>query len=226
MSEDEFATSAGPYVLGALSPAERERFVAHLPGCRSCSEAVEQLAGLPGLLARVPLEDVVALDAPGDAGPPATLLPDLLRRAARERRRRRWAVGALAAAAAAAVVVALVLGLSRGPDPASATSAERPMQALVSTPITATVGLEPVAWGTRVDLHCAYAGSSAGRLPYALVLTDRSGRTETVGTWTALPGRDATLAGATSWPRAQITAVEVRTLDGLAVLRLDARTPS
>jgi Putative zinc-finger len=225
VSLDAFATSAGAYVLGALTPAERQEFVAHLADCPACAEAVEDLAGLPGLLARVPVEDVLALDAAAPRPAPGRLLPGLLQVVARERRRRRWAVASLAAAAAAAVVAALVLGPARGPD--AAPVAARPMQALVTTPITATVDLEPVAWGTRLDLRCrypeGYPEGSARRLPYALVVTDLSGRTQTVGTWTALPGRDAALAGATSWSRSQIAAVEVTTLDGLAVLRLDAR---
>ena len=91
-------------------------------------------------------------------------------------------------------------------------------------PLTATVQLTEVGWGTRVDLVCAYAEAEAEAEqphPYALVITDAGGSTQQIGTWTALPGRDARLTGATSWTRARIASVEVRTLGGTAVLRLD-----
>ncbi|MEV6626447.1 zf-HC2 domain-containing protein, partial [Amycolatopsis sp. NPDC051114] len=70
MSEDPFATFDAAYVLGALSPEDRQRFEQHLRMCDRCAASVRDMAGLPGLLARV--------DAPAvlpDAGPPP---PDLL----------------------------------------------------------------------------------------------------------------------------------------------------
>ncbi|WP_345711797.1 anti-sigma factor family protein, partial [Kineococcus glutinatus] len=63
MSADAFETSAGPYVLGALSSAERIAFEEHLPGCARCRAALEELAGLPGLLSRVPPAVAEALAA-------------------------------------------------------------------------------------------------------------------------------------------------------------------
>ncbi|NAZ77900.1 hypothetical protein GTQ99_21175, partial [Kineococcus sp. T13] len=97
-AEHPFATSAGPYVLGALAPAERTAFEQHLGTCSSCRTAVEQLAGLPGLLSRTPPEVVEALgeDDPAaavreGAGLPDTVLPALLRAVRRRRRSRRVA---------------------------------------------------------------------------------------------------------------------------------------
>ena len=52
------AHSDAAYVLGALSPAERLEYERHLPTCASCRRSVAQLAGMPGLLARVPVESV------------------------------------------------------------------------------------------------------------------------------------------------------------------------
>ena len=51
---------SGVYVLGALPPAERTAFEAHLAGCAVCRDEVADLAGLPGLLGR--------LDAPAAEG--------------------------------------------------------------------------------------------------------------------------------------------------------------
>ena len=44
---------SGVYVLGALSPAERRAFEAHLSRCHPCRDDLASLAGLPGLLARL-----------------------------------------------------------------------------------------------------------------------------------------------------------------------------
>ncbi|WP_205708147.1 hypothetical protein [Kineococcus vitellinus] len=88
-------------------------------------------------------------------------------------------------------------------------------------PITATVQLTEVGWGTKVDLVCAYARAAAEQpYPYALVVNDVDGGTEQIGTWTAVPGRDAQLSGATALHPEQIASVEVRTLGGTPVLRL------
>lgn len=52
MSHELFAHSDGAYVLGALSPVERQHFEQHMTRCKRCRGAVSELAGLPGLLAR------------------------------------------------------------------------------------------------------------------------------------------------------------------------------
>jgi len=79
VSTDEFSTYDAAYVLGALSPPERSAFEAHLRTCTSCAAGVTALAGLPGLLAKVPLEQVID---PAPVPLPQTLLPRLLREVA------------------------------------------------------------------------------------------------------------------------------------------------
>ena len=44
---------SGVYVLGALPPAQRLAFEAHMAQCDECRSEVNELAVLPGLLARV-----------------------------------------------------------------------------------------------------------------------------------------------------------------------------
>lgn len=240
--DDPFAATAGAYVLGALAPADRDAFERHLRSCPGCRRGVEDLAGLPGLLSRVPPEVVDALgddapegDPPGGAhhpGVPDTVLPRLLREVRAVRRRRRAALaGALAAAAA--VVLAVVVVTTGGPDPvpqaapvpgapAETAGPVQSMQALLPVPLSATARLTPVAWGTKVDITCAYALEAATEpYDYALVVTDQEGTSEQLGTWTAIPGRDASLSGATAWPLERIVTVEVQTLQGTAILRLD-----
>ncbi|WP_432512364.1 anti-sigma factor family protein [Kineococcus sp. SYSU DK001] len=246
---DRFATSAGPYVLGALSPAERSEFEAHLRTCPDCRRGVEQLAGLPGLLSRTPPQVVATLteDDPAAAlregtGVPDTVLPGLLRTVRRRRTTRRAVLGAGLVAAAALVAAVATDGLRTDPGPGTTATLAAPaptqsrtgggtgdgggqprvMDPLVPTPITATVALTEVGWGTKVDLVCAYAHAQTEQAyRYALVVTDRTGAHEQIGTWTAVPGKDAQLTGATSWTRDQIASVQVQTTGGTTVLQLD-----
>ena len=224
----------GAYVLGSLSPAERQEFERHLSGCEECSRAVRELAGLPGLLARV--DPAVLEDPSSDVPVPDTLLPGLVAAVTRERRRRRFVTVGLAAAAAVAVVTAgvgvplAVSGAFSSDDHANssvAASAGQRMVPVGGAPVRAQLVLQPVTWGTRLDLTCTYAPTPEEyQLPqvatYVLVVRTRDGRTEQVGTWKARDGRTMRLSGATSASRAQIASVEVRTTSGKTVLRLAA----
>ena len=64
-----YADWDGAYVLGSLAPGERLDFERHMGDCKACALAVRQIAGLPGLLARV---DAGVLDDhdPGRGLPP------------------------------------------------------------------------------------------------------------------------------------------------------------
>ncbi len=227
----EFAHDDGAYVLGALSPTERVAFTQHLTGCEECSRSVAALAGLPGLLARV---DSGVLEEPPADDLPATLLPALLGEVRRGRRRRTLTTIGLAAAAAV-VAAAVPIGLGQlGDEPAppgpSPSGPEDPVAALRmetvgEVPVTATVSLEQVTWGTRLGLTCTYDPSSVGYdLPpeadYELFVTTRSGRVEQVGSWRSVTGREMQIMAATAATAAELASVEVRTVDGRVVLRL------
>ncbi|MEO8519089.1 MAG: zf-HC2 domain-containing protein [Dermatophilaceae bacterium] len=228
MSTDEFALYDAAYVLGALSPADRRQFEEHLLGCPACAASVAELAGLPGLMSKVSQEQLSA-----EAEPlPETLLPSLARAVRRERRRRRLAVGTAAAAAAVLIGVGAT-AISRPDSPArpplastaSPTSgtASLPFSAVVPSPVTASARLVDMAWGTRVDLTCAYRSNGLYRavgVPYALVVIDRAGVSQQVATWTSVPDRQLTVVGASSLARGDIASVEIRTLSGQAILRL------
>lgn len=234
MSSDEFALYDAAYVLGALSPTERREFETHLKGCAVCASSVGALAGLPGLMSRVSVEQVMAEAEP----PPETLLPSLARAVRRERGRRRLAVGAAAAATACLIAVGAVAlagpdspaGPSVASTPSTSATASTPsgtanlaLSAVVQSPVTASARLVDMAWGTRIDLTCAYdatAYSPDDGGAYALVVIDRSGAAQQVATWKALPDRELIIIGATSLARQDIATVEVRTLSGRAILRL------
>ncbi|WP_107766880.1 anti-sigma factor family protein [Nocardioides terrigena] len=231
-----FAHDGAAYVLGALSPGDRLALERHLPGCESCTRAVREVAGLPGLLDRV---DAGLLEhPPADEPLPDTLLPALTRSVRRSGRRRTLVAAGLAAAFAAVAfgVPALLSGGDDGREPSSvapsptATEApvpDEPMSPVGDVPVEATVGLEQVTWGTRLLLTCTYEPESVEyELPptvdYTIVVRTRDGHTEQVGSWRSVGGMTMRLTAGTSSDRDDIRSVEVRTTSGRVVLRLRA----
>ncbi|MDX6375285.1 MAG: hypothetical protein QOD98_4273 [Nocardioidaceae bacterium] len=221
----------GAYVLGALSPEDRVAFERHLPGCPECAQSVRELAGLPGLLARVPVEilDPETLPVPV----PDTLLPALVRRARRTQRRRTWITSGLVAAAAVGAIGAVgVATLGHDDSPPSAapsagptTAAAQIMKPIGNEPISGWISLTKVGWGTRLDLTCSYADdSSAYQDPnwstYTMYVHTADGVVEQVASWKALPGKEMHLSAATAADVADITDIEVRTAAGDTVLEL------
>lgn len=60
------SVALGAYLLGALSPAERQRMERHIADCPVCRAEIVQLAPLPGLLRHTPFEELP--DAAAAAG--------------------------------------------------------------------------------------------------------------------------------------------------------------
>ena len=227
MSCERHAQEDAAYVLGALSPSDRLAYEEHLASCGRCSAAVRELAGLPGLLGRLDADEVAEL---GPVTPlPPSVLPALLAEAVRGRRVRRARWLAAAASAAAAVVAATTVAVQRADErpvepPASALPPARTMAQVDQDRLGGSVLLEQVAWGTRVRLRCSYGGTpeSVAALPaYALVVRTRDGAEERVATWRAVAGKATTIDGATASDLADISRVDVRTVDGRLLLRLD-----
>lgn len=212
MNEQAQCGSAGAYVVGALSPSERDAFESHLAGCVECRRDVAEVAGLPGLLARVDPDELAA-----SPEPPGTLLPRLLREVRRRNRRRRLTL--LAAAAVAAILVGVGAGLALRPG--TPDSNGQPFVALVSAPISATATLRADHGGTRIDMICRYAGGSYGDLPaYDLVVTGRDGTLHRVAQWRVGPDGTTRVVGSVDLSPDQIASLEVRTASGRPVLRL------
>ena len=238
MNVCEYAELDGAYVLGSLSPSERQDYEKHLATCESCSRSVRELAGLPGLLARV---DPVVLESAPDAEPvPSTLLPSLVREVGRARRLRLVTMVGVAAAAAVAVGAVLVTGLGSDNNPPAAgppTGSGNPSLAapvglsmipVGHAPVTGSLAFTPVGWGTKIDLTCSYRPDweAYQDLPrtatYALFVVTRDGSTQQVGTWQAIGGKTMHFSAGTAARRADIAAVEVRAKDGRPVLRLQS----
>jgi hypothetical protein len=210
VSEDPFATFDAAYVLGALAPEDRQRFEQHLRTCDRCAASVRELAGLPGLLARVDSPAVVP-----DAGPPPPdLLPAVIKRV-RRGRRIRTAVTAVSAVVAVSACVAL--GVVAWPQPAAPPSTT--MTALGQFPVRADARLAAFSWGTQVDMTCSYTGGRSGG-EYALVAISRSGEETQLATWKAVPDNTARLSIGTAVRQSDLAALEVRLGTGLALLRL------
>ena len=233
MSTCQHEHEDGAYVLGALSPEDRVAFERHLAGCRDCAQSVRELAGLPGLLARVPVEILDPQQAPTPV--PDTLLPALVRRVHQSRRRRAWFTGGLVAAAATIAIGAVgvaTLGGDKGPpnaDPGVSRTADTTvlMTPVGSEPVSGWLSLTQVGWGTRLDLECSYAQDSdayhdAAAPTYTMVVTTTDGTSEQVASWKGLPGKTMRLSGATAADRDQIDHVEIRTAAGDTVLEYDA----
>ena len=223
----EFAHLDGAYVLGALSPAERLAFERHRPTCAECARAVEELAGMPGLLGRVSPD--ILTSAAESAPMPEGLLATLVRRTQEAQRRRTRVMVTIAAAvalvvSAGAATVATIVKDDR--DVAQVASAPATQMTRVGdVPVSARVSLTSVDLGTRLEMTCAYESwgdEGGGSAPqYALVITTGAGRVEEVATWRALPGREMSLDAATATRRGDIRSVEVRTTAGRPVLHLD-----
>ncbi len=214
----------GVYVLGALDPAERDRFETHLPECPECSGELAAVAGLPGLLSRVE-----APDHGVDPAPPPDLLAGTVHRV---RRRRRVAL----LAAASAVVLALATGAgvaawstsASGPaDTVAAGQArEIALPAVAGSESSGLAGLTARPWGTAVALTCLYRGAphpprppDAPRTTYVLVVHTTDGRLEQIASWSPPPGQDVTVAASTDLPADRVSGLEVRTTAGAVVMR-------
>ncbi len=223
--------SDAAYVLGALTPAERQIYERHLAGCQQCQTSVRELAGMPALLANVPPEVLT-----GPAEPlPATLLPGLLRRARSTGRRRRWLLAGtsvLAAACAAALVVVLIVrpaSPATAPPAAPTAAADQQVTLASSGPgaMTVTLALTDKKWGTAITVHCEYddvaTGGGAERLPaYQLVLVDKSNKSYPLGSWAAVEGGNSTVNTATALHRTDMAEFEVTLASGQVLLRGNA----
>lgn len=203
---DEFETYDAAYVLGALSPEDRAAFEAHLKECPECARSVQELAGLPGLLAQVGPE----MAETGE--PPAGLLPSMLHSVREIRRRRTFTTFGVGVAAAAAVALAIVLPQAGGGAGGTA------MTPLIAAPVQATAAVAAVSGGSRVDMSCEYQGAAYGA-DYRLVAVRPDGTEEDLASWWADPNRTAKISLDTSMSPNDIQSLEIRTASGLAVLR-------
>ena len=145
----DYGDLIGPYILGALEPAEMEEMTQHLAECDRCALERRRLAGLPALLDAAHADDTIAALSPQLED--AVLDQFVQERARSARPRRRWARIAIPAAAAATVILGVVLALvlPGGGDSAYA----RAELWSTSGEVLGTASAAEVDGGTRVRLR-------------------------------------------------------------------------
>lgn len=207
MSCSDVRVALGAFVLGALDPAERAEVDVHLVRCPACRDELAHLAGLPGLLGRLTVDEVVA----GPVRPDPALLERLLASVARRRRtRRRVLVTSVAAALAligAGGTAAAVLH-REAPRPRVLSAEGAAVQGSV---VHASFGLLARPWGTELTLQLR--GVRRGER-CRLVAVARDGRSEVAASWQASYAGRADVTGATSIAAVDLDSLRVVTGTG------------
>lgn len=206
---EQFAHLDGAYVLGALSPEERYDFEQHLRDCPECQANVGEIAGLPGLLSKVPVEQARSTVT---EQPPPTLLSNLLRQAGSERKRtRRTTIASWLATAAAIIALAIVSIPWSGEDAETFPTELAAVNAGTSTKMSANI--EQVAWGTKIDIQCddrKSAGTSDYQAVFELVVITNDGDEKVVGTWVGQPGKVTVIPSSVWMSVDDIKTLEIR----------------
>jgi hypothetical protein len=195
-----FRRELGVYVVGALAGAERRAIDDHLAGCPDCRRELAELAGLPGLLARVPVIEVEHLVGSASSASTDELqidanLGSLLRRAADYRRHNRWPWLAVAAAAGlfvggGAVAAGRAMMTTPAQHPAAtaqAVSTARGTNAQTRASAIVRYAAEP--WG--VELYIQVSGVPVGtKCEFQVV--DADGQESAAGSWVVVNGQQNT----------------------------------
>jgi hypothetical protein len=210
----QFTVFLGTYVLGVADNGERRLLEDHLPGCGVCRKELMRLAPLPGLLSRVPDDQLPEGLSAAAAGRPG--------------RRRRWRmVAATAAAAAAGLAAGLVsaasFGITGGPTAAggprvahSGGHAAKPRAVIFTganraTHVEATAALTPTSWGAKIQLQLR--GVPTG-ITCQLVVHSRGGGEEVAGVWNAWSKGPVAVPGSAAWRPSDIASLQVTTARG------------
>ncbi|MBV9593198.1 MAG: zf-HC2 domain-containing protein [Actinobacteria bacterium] len=219
--EDRFAHLDAAYVLGTLDTDERREFAAHLSECDDCAASVASLEEVGRLLGSASPEAFA--DDAIQYEPSDLLLPRLLSAVREQRRRRRWLVsGAAVLAAACLVLVTTLLVRTTNSTPSSPAGHPLAMTAVVDSPVSASAEVTAVSWGTKITLHCSYESSFdyPPGATYDLVVTDRQGSSQTLGSWQVTPGKQISYPSGTALTKDQIASISITTGSGTALLRL------
>ncbi|MFD8479932.1 anti-sigma factor family protein [Kitasatospora sp. NPDC059673] len=170
------------HLLGVLEPEQEARFAAHLAHCPRCIAEAARLGPVTELLAELAPaaspENAPAVAEPD--GPPPELLDRLVGQVVTERRRAK--VRRLVLAAVAAILAlggpAVTWALTEGPQVAVA--AQQFSATDANTGVSATVGVDPAAWGSRISLDL---GHVSGPQSCSLVAVGTDGSRQTVTSW-------------------------------------------
>lgn len=229
---DKYRDWDAAYVLGSLSTDERREFERHLMNCVACTSAVSELAGMPGFLTKIDATAAEALvqapDRENVYALPLEPIQKLARAAIKQRSlvRRQVAAG-IAVAAAVLMVIGLVVGLNihtssnvpAGQVIALAAGTNIAMVPLENYAMVVNMQVSKKKWGTQFTWNCIYGNyASSTQVPqsYDLVVTDASGTTTTIASWSQTGTNAKGLVASTGIPLTKIKTVEVRYSDSHA----------
>ncbi|WP_236243348.1 anti-sigma factor [Streptomyces sp. CC228A] len=256
---DSLHDAVGAYVLGVLDPADASVFEAHLPGCALCTARLDELSGMPPMLAMlaqeapprtgpVPRLQATLMEPPAASPPPPALdrlLNEVTAQHARRRKRTRYMLAAAVAMIVAGPAVAVATMSGDGPrttqagqpqtgqaDAAFDGVTEKLQSTDAATKVSATVGTEKKAWGTRTVLELK---NVKGPLKCNLVAVSKSGEEEVVTSW-AVPAwgygiedspqemarKPLYVHGGAAMDRNDIDHFEVRTFTGDRLVQIPA----
>lgn len=218
-SADPYHQWDAAYVMGSLSSSERRDYEAHLADCADCRAAVNELSGMPALLALLGPDDVAAMESQTVEPPvPPRILESLLTSVGARRKRSRVVSWSLAVAAVAAVLLAVATFVAVRPiagEPEPPTAADFEMTHVVPSTFEATFSLTALDWGTRIEMSCTYAASpdeheDDGDVDtLALVVVARDGTETLLSTWQARTGETAQPSASTALAIDDIGAVKI-----------------
>lgn len=211
----------GPYLLGALAPAEREAVRAHLDGCGRCRQELVELSAIPALLAAEerwrPSGQVPAPPAPDSVRRRA--VQELLTRRRRARRRVGLAVaGAVGALAVLLGTLVIPAGTGRG---GTAGLAAAFVPTAKAPGLHATLSVQAHPWGTELDVRADDVAPSGTVVE--VVAVNSAGQTLRAGTWRVTPGT-VTCRASAWWPVSVVRVVELRTTSGTVLATATAPT--
>jgi hypothetical protein len=235
--EDRFAEWDAMYLLGGLDADERREFEAHLDECDRCVRSVAELAGIPGMLAKVSPDDLLH-DERLTPAPPEDLADRVVRELpsrpaatgpSRGRRgsgsasrpdvpRIRWMVlQAAAVVVAMAAAAAITFAATRPSTTPSNTVAQRSMTAVTTLPMSAEFTLLDDHGQARVVMTCRH-GQSPTLTNLGMWVTTRDGLLEQLAQWDAGPNTQQHLLGVLQSDPRDVTSVSVRSAQGDVLL--------
>jgi anti-sigma factor RsiW len=196
----------GVYLLGALDPTERQEVEGHLATCTVCRAELDELAGLPTLLATITLEDL----QPEPVTPSDELFDRVAARVrAEDEARARSPLTRPQRLLAAAAGLVLVAGAGVGgwaalrshPHVYSSRSGQVQMQVTLADQ-TAGTELAVTVSGLATDEHCK------------LIAIAADGTRDVAGRWKATYDGEANVTGSTSIQRADLARLVLFGTDG------------
>lgn len=220
---DPFRDWDAAYVLGSLGMDDRRVYERHLLSCGRCTNAVGEIAGIPGILMKVTPGQAQALfDNPSEEvtlEPHESNVVQSLARAAiaRRHRVRQRFVAITSVAAALLMVIGIGIGTkvhSATPTNSTATiGTQVAMTQLIPNSMSVKLYVIEKKWGTQITWDCIYAQvqpDNAFAEPYELVITDKAGVSTVIATWKAIGKSAKGLVASTNVPLTRIKSIDIR----------------